>query len=708
MTGPVGPLAAQTVALNLVTLLSGTTAPNTGGGVAEAIGSFYLQQASPGAGWLKTSAAATGWQQLIQSYAWLSVLDYGADATGAADSTAAFQAAINQANTNGGGVVFVPPGTYAITQLTFNAVVGVQLRGIGDASELLWTWNAASAPGAMITFEGGAGQNVLELLQLNGGSLTNPVTGNHLVQVGIASGTVTETQIVRCKLTNMVTGAGDGVHVLGDSGDLVSRLWVSDCDIDGCARYGVGLEQGYSYIWIGNNYLANCTTEIAIVSTTTGNGTAVIIHDNIINHTSAGTRFALRVEGDATDFLTQSIVANNIILNGFATTQNMQDSVIEGNILTSGAYASTDASWRVFDSCKNVVFAGNLIDRASGASVGPCLEVMKSTTSPAQLRVGSNFLINETDGGNFITAVDVTGITIGNNFGISTNATSAIYGIDVQAVTTTVTDIQVGSGNQLSATTGTMGAMCRLLCNGANITNIQVCANTCDDTAYGARFEIGSGGTFNGMIGYLGNSHTGTTGDYQLVGGATVQPHIGLNVSPKGCNYITGTGSPAGVTTAPIGSLYSNSSGGQGVSVFYKETGTGNTGWIGLGGDPQVWGAGGLTTLASTAVYYAPGWVTTPTTTAIQQAVTRPGTVRNLYVVVETAGVGAATITTTVLKNAATTALAASISNTATGTATDTSDSFTVVAGDLLSIQAMSSGAVASAQANVTATVELA
>jgi hypothetical protein len=42
-----------------------------------------------------------------------------------------------------------------------------------------------------------------------------------------------------------------------------------------------------------------------------------------------------------------------------------------------------------------------------------------------------------------------------------------------------------------------------------------------------------------------------------------------------------GSGSPEGVLTAPIGSLYMRSDGGAGTSFYVKESGTGNTGWVG-------------------------------------------------------------------------------------------------------------------------------
>lgn len=49
--------------------------------------------------------------------AYANVLDYGADSTGVADSTAAIQAAIDAVSLAGGGTVYVPKGTYNITNI---------------------------------------------------------------------------------------------------------------------------------------------------------------------------------------------------------------------------------------------------------------------------------------------------------------------------------------------------------------------------------------------------------------------------------------------------------------------------------------------------------------------------------------------------------------------------------------------------------------
>ena len=48
-----------------------------------------------------------------------------------------------------------------------------------------------------------------------------------------------------------------------------------------------------------------------------------------------------------------------------------------------------------------------------------------------------------------------------------------------------------------------------------------------------------------------------------------------------GITWTSGAGSPEGVVTAPVGSLYSRSDGGLLSSLYVKESGAGNTGWVG-------------------------------------------------------------------------------------------------------------------------------
>jgi len=70
--------------------------------------------------------------------------------------------------------------------------------------------------------------------------------------------------------------------------------------------------------------------------------------------------------------------------------------------------------------------------------------------------------------------------------------------------------------------------------------------------------------------------YDGTTAFHLLGGGS-----IGVqNLYSNGVMDYTGSGTPEGVITAPVGSTYRRSNGGAGTSFYVKESGSGNTGWV--------------------------------------------------------------------------------------------------------------------------------
>ena len=74
----------------------------------------------------------------------------------------------------------------------------------------------------------------------------------------------------------------------------------------------------------------------------------------------------------------------------------------------------------------------------------------------------------------------------------------------------------------------------------------------------------------------------GSTGDLTNNTGSFVVSTAGKGVSlPGGITWTSGAGSPEGVVTAPVGSLYSRSDGGLLTSLYVKQSGSGNTGWAG-------------------------------------------------------------------------------------------------------------------------------
>lgn len=55
---------------------------------------------------------------------------------------------------------------------------------------------------------------------------------------------------------------------------------------------------------------------------------------------------------------------------------------------------------------------------------------------------------------------------------------------------------------------------------------------------------------------------------------------ITLGLAEGRALVLTGTGSPEGAVSAAVGALYTRSDGGAGTTLYVKESGTGNTGWV--------------------------------------------------------------------------------------------------------------------------------
>lgn len=83
------------------------------------------------------------------------VADYGADATGAADATAAIQSAIDAAESNGGGVVYLPAGLYRCDGTLNVSASNITLRGAGpENTRVFFTQSAGFSYSAHINFTG--------------------------------------------------------------------------------------------------------------------------------------------------------------------------------------------------------------------------------------------------------------------------------------------------------------------------------------------------------------------------------------------------------------------------------------------------------------------------------------------------------------------------------------------------------------------------
>jgi hypothetical protein len=137
------------------------------------------------------------------------VTDHGADPTGATDSTNAIQAAINAAQTAGGGVVFLPAGIYRVSPQGANAFClritssGVVLRGAGTGQTFLLNTETVMRS-----------KHIIQINGPSGAAWTSAQTPTTLIAADLP-GPVTQIPVA----STAGFSPGDQVIIRADSGD---------------------------------------------------------------------------------------------------------------------------------------------------------------------------------------------------------------------------------------------------------------------------------------------------------------------------------------------------------------------------------------------------------------------------------------------------------------------------------------------------------
>lgn len=98
--------------------------------------------------------------------------------------------------------------------------------------------------------------------------------------------------------------------------------------------------------------------------------------------------------------------------------------------------------------------------------------------------------------------------------------------------------------------------------------------NSCTNTT------AGTGGKVSGTYDIFAvNAGSGPYGVFNAVNSVTTTATNGF-INYGSVTWTSNNGSPEGVITAPIGSLYSRLDGGANTTLYVKESGSGNTGWV--------------------------------------------------------------------------------------------------------------------------------
>lgn len=472
------------------------------------------------------------------------VKNYGAVGDGVTDDLIGIQAALTACGAAGGGTVYMPPGTYYVTNVLL-VPANTVLCGAGmDATTILNPAGALAGKSvgadsifATVGLVGVAGSGVRDLCIDHS---TNATTANG-IQLGSATGTLTTNcfvDSVRVKgyashqyliwnyrgqnntISNNVCdgyvtpGAGTAQEAIEVFGGKNIQIIGNTVNLSGngiyiCEDTPPGTE--VSDIFVSRNYVNGCRKGVLVSVASTARN--IIVTDNILSNQEAA---GINIAGDAANVAVENIVvSDNVVLSptGYGIAIDSQGSNNWNAISVTGNAVSHilgAGSFGVHLAAPSVMFSGNYVYDAEGSLVRvkdkPDICVIGNTLDRS-VKTGL-----ELSACNNVTVRDnkITGYSLGSN---------SFYGLRVVSCT----GARVLNNTFRFATSEVYA----IECTGTNAT---ISGNVPDYIpAYSSPFNnSGAGATPTTIRGYLES-----TGD---VNGALIKGRVAIDVGYAGAN----------------------------------------------------------------------------------------------------------------------------------------------------------------------------
>jgi hypothetical protein len=286
--------------------------------------------------------------------------------------------------------------------------------------------------------------------------------------------------------------------------------------------------------------------------------------------------------------------ANAVLLgNGTSAFQEVAPGT-SGNVLTSNGTTWTSAT---------PTGGSGTVTSVTGTGTVNGLTLTGTVTSTGSLTLGGTLTgtaslnINGTVGattpttGTFttLTATATSGsLTLGTGGNLSSSAanrTDIKNGTTAQALAVFNTYTSETTNERLEALWAANTMFLRLM-SGASNSNREFSISTGSGVLTltgGAYVQIGQSASDYWVFDSNGALRPFGTADTQDIGSAANDVrdiYLSRDIYVNTTKWSSGSGSPEGVKTAPIGSLYTRTDGGAGTTLYVKESGTGNTGWV--------------------------------------------------------------------------------------------------------------------------------
>jgi len=518
-----------------------------------------------------TGAVTSGYTVEDKLAQTVSVKDFGATGNGSTDDTTAIKNALDSGALE---VVFPAGGTYIVNGGLISNQAGQVIRAYGATIKLK---DSASTKGMLRL--NGAGSSVMGGTWDGNKANGNGTTGSYPADL-FSSWNINVTAS-RCTIRDCYSINTYGIFCTGGS---VSDTLFENNTIRNTQGYGLFLGtavDAYRNRAIGNNIDMSEGGVYGQGILFTRTGTVRQYDWELSNNTVIGSQDAamadqginLAVRGD------KGIVSNNITRYGaMGFSEGGTDTVITGNsfldLVGSVRYgievsgARTTVSGNTVSNAKNgIIVSGNINydnmcitgNRIQSTETGIRLQIASGYTGKNISITGNNITTSQIG---VYTARDITNLTISGNVIVGPGSgTSGSRGVFLD---TPPSDAYVFvQGNTIASV---QRAYAAYSASALTVNKLYATGNNISNDASGARAW-----NFEGLA---------TIGvDVICAWGPT---SVGLrdNLLDGNIKFNIGTGSPEGGVTASVGSLYLRSNGGANTTLYVKESGTGNTGWV--------------------------------------------------------------------------------------------------------------------------------
>ena len=413
---------------------------------------------SSGQALIASSGTAASWTAVPGPSDWYNVKDYGATGNGTAVDTTAVQNCVNAALAANGGVVYFPPGTYVMAQITFGSNLIVAGAGMGSTVLLMdpnvyniissssTAYVARVAPASSST---STSNFLMRDLTIDG---NQSVWGANTTQrmMGFYFGQGTPGLVTQSKMTNVEIR-----HCMSYSFDVEN---VSDITIESCWAHDNGYTSGTgTHITCdGFTFIGSDITAIGCRSyNNSGNGylcgqnAATWYRIKLVGCTAGGNNnHGALLGSNSSGFLYDSSIVGGSFINhttgcGIELSINAQRCTVEGAVCT-GNYQN---GIRLSQASYNTITGNTCYNNATGSSANPEIYLLNSSTNNS---ISSNTI----DSSTATTAIQEQNSSTDYNAIVGNNVTSTSTTIVVSGAHT-LHSTNTGFDSQVTRDTGT-------------------------------------------------------------------------------------------------------------------------------------------------------------------------------------------------------------------------------------------------------------